>query len=656
MIMDTYVRVGKEKKYITKNTVIHSKNSLIKSILKNPFRENTENEIKHVFFLKKDEASDVLSEFKDLNTEVEDTYLIKIENDSAFVYADSPRAELYGACRMQMYCNEGISEEIILNVPLCATRAVKIYIPARGDIEFFKKFVDMCLYYGYNTIFIEVGGAMEYKKHPEINEGWVEYCKIFQEYPNKSKDVQNCVPYNKNSVHWENGGGSYLTQEEIKDLVKYCREREIDVVPEIPSLSHSDYLLTRHAELAEYKDDPLPDTYCPSNENTYKLLFDVIDEVISVFEPKMVHIAHDEWFGVPLCEKCAQKLPEDIFAEDVNRIYNYIKKRGIDVMLWGDRLLNCRLESGEPWAGGGIRIRKVKSDKNVNIKGVMYPVYNEYWGEEVDDSEGGTTFCCAKTYKCIEKMPEDIKVMNWSFRMKCGEKFSDYELHRHKLWNIYGNFNFGMMEFENWFERINDGVKGICISNWSVLDERHMQRNAIFLSLAYGKIMLWNRNFDEKKSAENIIDAAHNIFKYHYKEAVLDSYIEIVHTIDVVIPHPPFVDGCCMIEDNDRIGYYNIYYEDGTTQKYDIYWGYNIGTSGGADLKPGQMLDGMIQSSTYTMEPTYTCDYVTDYDKLYYRLIIPVRRRVKRVEPEIFEKYAGDTYVKSIKIINAQER
>lgn len=41
------------------------------------------------------------------------------------------------------------------------------------------------------------------KRHPEINEGWVEYCTIFQEYNNKLKDVQNCMPWNKNSIHWE---------------------------------------------------------------------------------------------------------------------------------------------------------------------------------------------------------------------------------------------------------------------------------------------------------------------------------------------------------------------------------------------------------------------------------------------------------------------
>ena len=36
--------------------------------------------------------------------------------------------------------------------------------------------------------------------------------------------------------------------------------------------------------------DELADTYCPSNPDSYKLLFDVLDEVIEVFEPDVIQI------------------------------------------------------------------------------------------------------------------------------------------------------------------------------------------------------------------------------------------------------------------------------------------------------------------------------------------------------------------------------
>ena len=37
---------------------------------------------------------------------------------------------------------------------------------------------------------IEVGGAMEYIRHPEINSGWVEYCMEMTEYSGKTTEVQ----------------------------------------------------------------------------------------------------------------------------------------------------------------------------------------------------------------------------------------------------------------------------------------------------------------------------------------------------------------------------------------------------------------------------------------------------------------------------------
>ena len=30
--------------------------------------------------------------------------------------------------------------------------------------------IDLLVYYKYNSIILEIGGAMEYKRHPEINE------------------------------------------------------------------------------------------------------------------------------------------------------------------------------------------------------------------------------------------------------------------------------------------------------------------------------------------------------------------------------------------------------------------------------------------------------------------------------------------------------
>jgi hexosaminidase len=45
-----------------------------------------------------------------------------------------------------------------------------------------------------------------------------------------------------------------------------------------------------HPEIREREGDAYPDTYCPNHPDTYPLVFDVLEEVIEVFEPKVINI------------------------------------------------------------------------------------------------------------------------------------------------------------------------------------------------------------------------------------------------------------------------------------------------------------------------------------------------------------------------------
>ncbi len=67
-------------------------------------------------------------------------------------------------------------------------RGIKVYLPVTNRISEFRSFVALAHEYRYNTLMIEVGGAMEYRRHPEINDGWVEYCAFMNEYPGKARE------------------------------------------------------------------------------------------------------------------------------------------------------------------------------------------------------------------------------------------------------------------------------------------------------------------------------------------------------------------------------------------------------------------------------------------------------------------------------------
>ena len=169
----------------------------------------------------------------------------------------------------------------MIRLQSCTYRGYRTFTPGRKETELFKKTIDMLAYYKYNTLFIEVGGAMEYKKHPKINTAWEEYCSKIRNIPGAAAKIQcDTYPWPKNSIHADNGAGSYLTQAEMRELIIYARERGMDVIPEVPCLSHCDYILNAHPEFREREGDRYPDTYCLAKTGIYQLLFEILDEVI----------------------------------------------------------------------------------------------------------------------------------------------------------------------------------------------------------------------------------------------------------------------------------------------------------------------------------------------------------------------------------------
>jgi hypothetical protein len=73
---------------------------------------------------------------------------------------------------------------------------------------------------------------------------------------------------------------------------------------------------------------------CPSNEETYKLLFDIYDEIIPMFNGDIFNVGIDEvhhesaggrWCA---CEKCKDKDPAKLFAEFANKLCEHVLAQG----------------------------------------------------------------------------------------------------------------------------------------------------------------------------------------------------------------------------------------------------------------------------------------------------------------------------------------
>lgn len=609
--IDSYVKKQGTKCEISENVVVNSPYPFAAKLIEE-FKTQS-GEIDQMDFKQVDKASLiklVAEQFPDADAPNEDAYLIEVKETSIQVHYETMAGAFYGANTIKrMIISKDLTQGYTYNNPHLPFRGLKIYIPSRDNIPFFYETIDLCGYLGYNKLVIEVGGAMEYKRHPEINEGWEEYSEIFTEYQGKSLDVMGSVPFHKNSIHSENGGGSYLTQDEVSQLISYCNERGIEVIPEVPCLSHCDYLLTRHPDLAERKEDPLPDTYCPSNPKSYELLFDVLEEVIEVFNPNIVHIGHDEYYSLKLCPLCKDKKGEDIFADDINKIYNFLKERNIKTMMWGEKLLTLHAKDGSP--GGGL---------------------------ERDVGKG--SFYIPEVYKARDLIPKDIIIMHWYWGVN---KDTEVQLYDRGFPVVFGNFRASGMD--DWQNRKKSGVEGVSISNWSGLNIGHMQRNHIFIELALTAMMVWNPNYDDtpEQYEHNLKYCSDLIYRFNNYKVLHSPHIEITHATTRRHEHKPFVDGYCIDFDGDYLGEYRLSYEDGSVDNVPVYYGLNIANIDVSwEIKrSNDPWSVSMEGDGHLAEPTYTCRLTKDGDKTFYTFPIPLKGELKSIK--FYPKYDNDT-------------
>ena len=475
--------------------------------------------------------------------------------EETLVCAKNERGLVYGLSTLThlKLCGE-LSSRLIYDYPSCSVRGYRVYMPGRENIGIFKEMIDLLAYYKYNSIILEIGGAMEYKKHPEINEHWVKFCEEAQKESGRYAKIQAKYSYFKNSVHIENGDGSFLTQDECRDIAAYCRARGLEVIPECPTLSHSDYLLLPHPEYAEREGDEIPDTYCPNHPGIYDYVFEVLGEVIDVFKPTRLHIGHDEFYSMCICDRCKGKDPVDLYIADIKRLSDFLTAQGITPMMWGEKLLKAVGPNGKHY--GGWYTEKVYPD--------------------------GTRFQVPDFYHCATKMPKEVTYLNWYWIF--GEHL-DKVYHDNGYNVLFGNFS--AIQCPNFRERVKWGTSGGFVSNWGSNEDEYMQRNCQYFTLISTAYAFWCEDYDSDKAEWLSNYVMEENYRRHYQNK--KNLIKVVHTTDHTEKYRAFWCGIFIDNEKYTLGHYKLTYTDGTEAFFPVKYGTNItdmDVGGGSDADP----------------------------------------------------------------------
>lgn len=212
------------------------------------------------------------------------------------------------------------------------------------SIDFIKKFIDLIALHNMNTFHWHLnddqGWRIEIKKYPKLVEiGSVRTGTVM----GRNSDVDDSIKY-----------GGYYTQEQCREIVEYARQRHITVIPEIDMPGHMKAVLASYPNLGctggPYKVGHnwgvYYDVLCIGNEDTFKFVEGVLDEIIDIFPSRYIHIGGDEtptkrWSECSKCEKIMQKegLPiNKLQAYFTNRIEKYLNSKGRSIIGWDEIL------------------------------------------------------------------------------------------------------------------------------------------------------------------------------------------------------------------------------------------------------------------------------------------------------------------------------
>lgn len=180
--------------------------------------------------------------------------------------------------------------------------------------------------------------------------------------------------------------GGYYTQNEIKDIIKYAADRNIDIIPEIDMPGHSKSIVATYpqmrCDIANYTESVNGEAFnawCvgKADKSNFKMIDDIIKEIAALFPSKIIHIGGDEvnfsiWKECPHCqalmkEKGIKSEPElqNYFMERVGKI---IKKYGKNMAGWDEIVaVNDLPDNSIAYAWNSAKKGKEAAAKGINV-------------------------------------------------------------------------------------------------------------------------------------------------------------------------------------------------------------------------------------------------------------------------------------------------
>lgn len=264
------------------------------------------------------------------------------------------------------------------------------------SVDFIKKYIDALALLKMNTFHWHLtedqGWRIEIKKYPKLQE-----ISAFRD--------ETLIGHYSDQPQQFDGKryGGFYTQEEVKAIVAYAKDRFITVIPEIEMPGHSQAAIAAYPELGctgnavevATKWGVFEEIYC-TKDDTFDFIENVLDEVLELFPSEYIHIGGDEapktrWKN---CSSCQQRIKSEGLNDEhelqnyfITRVENYLNSKGRQMIGW-DEILEGGLAPNATvmsWRGTNGAVEAAKSGHHVIMTPTSHCYFDYYQSENEDE-------------------------------------------------------------------------------------------------------------------------------------------------------------------------------------------------------------------------------------------------------------------------------
>lgn len=215
------------------------------------------------------------------------------------------------------------------------------------SVQEVKKMLDVMAIYKLNKFHFHLtedqGWRWEVKKYPKLTKVGAVASNTY-------------VTSMEHGAYWTNQqyGPYFYTREDLKEIVAYAAAKHIEVIPEIDMPGHFSAAMAAYPEFSCNPDGVhrvetwggvFTDVLNVANPKAVRFVKDILDELMSIFPSKNVHIGGDEcpttaWEHNAECQAMYKKLNltsyRQLQTHFIAEITDYLKSKGRKISVWNE--------------------------------------------------------------------------------------------------------------------------------------------------------------------------------------------------------------------------------------------------------------------------------------------------------------------------------